>query len=150
MLRDPRLKVVSTNGKDFGEVVSIIVRNDPRYDKGAYDFVRQALDHTLRGVRQRRERHESPHVSGRELLEGIRDFALEQYGPMTLTLFEHWGVRKAEDFGEIVFNLVEYGVFGKTDTDSRTDFQGVYDFHDTFAAPFLPKSRRKRGKKSLR
>lgn len=130
------------NGKDFGEVVSVIVKNDSRYEPGAYDFVRQALDHTLNRIRQKKEQRTSPHVSGHELLDGIRDFALEQYGPMAKTLFEHWGVKKTEDFGEIVFNLVEFGVFGKTESDRREDFEGVYSFDEAFVEPFLPPSRR--------
>ena len=137
---------MSSNAKDFGEVVSIIVKNDSRFEKGAYEFVRQALDHTLRTVRQRREKRDSPHVSGRELLEGIREFALEQYGPMTLTLFEHWGIHRPEDFGEIVFNLVEYEIFGKTEADRREDFSGVYDFREAFLRPFEPKRSHANGK----
>lgn len=130
------------NGKDFGEVVSVIVKNDTRYELGAYDFVRQALDHTLTQIRQKKEQRSSPHVSGQELLDGIRDFALEQYGPMAKTLFEHWGVKKTEDFGEIVFNLVEFGIFGKTESDRREDFKGIYSFDEAFVDPFLPPSRR--------
>ncbi len=130
---------MSTNGKDFGEVVSIIVQNDARYSKGAYEFVRQALDHTLRTISKRKLLRDSPHVSGSELLEGIREYALEQYGPMTLTLFTHWGVKRPEDFGEIVFNLVEYNVFGKTESDRREDFAGVYDFEEVFAKPYRPR-----------
>jgi uncharacterized repeat protein (TIGR04138 family) len=74
----------------------------------------------------------SDHVSGRELLEGIREFGLEQYGPMTLTVFQHWGIRTTEDFGEIVFNLVENGLLKKTEEDSRADFKNVYDFKEVF------------------
>ncbi len=134
------------NGKDFGEVVSIIAKNDKRYERGAYEFVRQALDHTLRTIRERNLPRESQHVSGKELLEGIREFALEQYGPMTLTLFHHWGVHSTEDFGEIVFNLVEYEVFGKTENDDKKDFSGVYDFREVFEDPFLPPSKRRRAR----
>ena len=78
------------------------------------------------------------HVSGRELLEGIREFGLAQFGPMTLPVFEAWGIHRGEDFGEIVFNLVDHGFLNKTKQDSRNDFQGAYDFHDAFRKPFLP------------
>lgn len=126
-------------GKDFNEVVELIVRDDPRYEKGAYHFIRQALDFTLQHLEAEGESRDSRHVTGRELLHGIRDYALEQYGPMTMSLFENWGIRSGADFGEIVFNLVECGVFGKRDEDSREDFHNVYDFHNTFVSPFLPR-----------
>jgi len=82
------------------------------------------------------------HVSGQELLEGLRRFALDQFGPMAKTVFDHWGVRRCEDFGEIVFNMVEKGILGKTDQDSREDFRGGFDFEEAFVKPFQPSARR--------
>jgi uncharacterized repeat protein (TIGR04138 family) len=81
------------------------------------------------------------HVSGQELLGGIRQFALEQFGPMAQTVFEDWGVRNCQDFGEIVFNMVEIGLLAKRDTDSREDFLAGYDFQEAFRKPFLPASK---------
>ncbi len=127
------------SSKDFNEVVKVIVKNDRRYDIGAYHFVRRALDFTLKKMKDRRTTAEGSHVSGRELLEGIREYALDQYGPMTKTLFEEWGLRQTGDFGEIVFNLIDYGLFGKTESDSREDFCNLYDFDSAFAKPFQPR-----------
>ncbi len=129
------------NGKDFSEVVDLIVKEDARYDKGAYFFVRKALDHTLRARQEDRHEGASRHVSGQQLLKGIREYALEQFGPMTIILFSHWGVGKCADFGEIVFNLVEYGVFGKTDDDSKNDFVSGYSFRRAFLVPYLPRAK---------
>lgn len=125
--------------KSFSEAISGIREKDPRYEKGAYYFVRQGLDHTIKSLKDAPDRA-SNHVTGQELLGGIRDFALEQYGPMAYTLLDHWGVRQCEDFGEIVFNLVESGVLGKTENDSREDFAEGYDFKDAFLKPFEPKN----------
>ena len=129
------------SGKDFSEVVELIVREDPRYPKPAYYFVRKALDHTLKGLKKKPtgEKGHGHHVSGKELLEGIRDYALKQFGPMSYTLFEKWQLNQTSDFGEIVFNLVEYGIFGKTEHDDIEDFKGVYDFREAFLKPFMPK-----------
>lgn len=128
------------SAKDFAEVLELICREDRRYDKAAYHFLRQALDHTMsQQGGGRRKGGKGAHVSGRELLEGIRVFALEQYGPMARTLFEQWGVRRCEDFGEMVFTLVEYGVLGKTEEDSKADFANGFDFDEVFLKPFLPK-----------
>lgn len=133
-----------SSGKDFSEVVDLIQREDPRYEKGAYYFVRQALDHTLKAIKQDESSRKSSHVSGQELLDGIRRFALEQYGPMTLTLLEHWNIRKCADFGDIVFNLVDYGVLGKTENDQPEDFADGYDFREAFEKPFLPRKHTQR------
>lgn len=131
------------NGKNFTSVVGTIVQNDPRYGREAYNFIRGALDFTLKGPGSEPRGGKGKHVSGSELLMGIRDYALDQYGPMTMIVLEHWGIRECSDFGEIVFNLVDHGVFGKTANDHRKDFKGGYDFHDTFAKPFLPQHGRK-------
>jgi uncharacterized repeat protein (TIGR04138 family) len=83
----------------------------------------------------------SRHVSGQELLEGIRQFALAQFGPMTMSVFAEWGIHSGADFGEIVFNLVESKLLSKTETDSQADFQNGYDFFEAFRRPFLPSSK---------
>lgn len=127
---------------DFAAVISEIRQQDGRFEPGAYHFVRQGLDHTIKTLEEKEPERESSHVSGQELLEGIRQYALEQYGPMALTLFEHWGVQCCEDFGEIVFQLVDQGVLGKTESDRLEDFADGYDFAKAFAEPFLPASRR--------
>jgi uncharacterized repeat protein (TIGR04138 family) len=75
------------------------------------------------------------------LLNGIRDYAIQRFGPMTLTVFESWGIKGTEDFGEIVFNMVGEGLLGKTDNDSPNDFKNIYDFDITFRQPYLPKTK---------
>ena len=121
---------------DFGEKLEGIVRQDTRYDREAYLFLRDALDFTIKARKKAKEPDE--HVTGQQLLEGIRHYALKQFGPMVPTVFEYWGVRRGSDFGEMVFNFIRVGIFGKTDTDSIDDFKGSYSFHDAFIAPFLP------------
>ena len=130
--------------KDFPETIRTIREQDPRYEEGAYHFIRQALDHTISNIKKSGKQSGSKrnHVSGQQLLDGIRTFALEQYGPMAKTLLETWRVTNCEDFGEIVFNLVEHGILGKTEEDSRDDFTEGYTFEEAFSDPFLPKSRR--------
>ena len=77
---------------------------------------------------------------------GYRDFALDQFGPLTKTLLNTWGIRRCSDFGDIVFNLIEYNVFSKTESDRREDFADIYDFDEAFVKPFQPAgTRRSRG-----
>jgi uncharacterized repeat protein (TIGR04138 family) len=121
----------------FAEALESIVTNDPRYQREAYVFLRDALDFTtkqqkkVKGVSVR-------HVSGPELLDGVRRYALKEFGPMVTTVFDSWGIRSCEDVGNIVFNLIGAGVFGKTEEDSIEDFKNVYDFHEAFVKPFSP------------
>ena len=125
----------------FEQALEQILAKDPRYQRDAYLFLREALDHAQKLVGQENG-GKVRHVTGQELLEGIRQFALEQFGPMTLTVFEEWGVRQCSDFGEIVFNMLEIGLLAKTEKDSRADFAGGYDFEDAFRKPFLPAGKR--------
>jgi len=120
----------------FDSTLELILAKDSRYQRDAYLFVKDALDHTQKIVAK--ESREVRHVTGQELLEGIRGFALNQFGPMAGMVFAEWGVQRCEDFGEIVFNLVEIGLLGKTEEDSRADFRNSYSFHDAFCKPFLP------------
>jgi len=121
----------------FEEALGQILMKDSRYPRDAYLFVREALDYTQK-LASKGGGGRTRHVTGQELLDGIRQFALAQFGPMTLTVFEEWGLRQCRDFGEIVFNMVEIGLLAKTDHDDRADFDGGYDFETAFRKPFLP------------
>lgn len=133
----------------FSSAVDVIVERDARFDRDAYFFVRDALEFTAtlqrRGSGRARERSGQPspphHVTGQELLEGIRQFALKEYGSMATTVFEHWRISRCEDFGAMVFNLIEAGIFGKNATDTVDDFRGGFDFQSAFVEPFLPLAR---------
>lgn len=104
-----------------------------RYHHNAYPFVFAALKHTQEALgRADAEHEEGAHISGAELVEGIRDFAHRQFGLMTLPVFDRWGIRSTEDFGRIVFELVERGEMRKTDRDTIHDFYDVYDFDEAF------------------
>jgi uncharacterized repeat protein (TIGR04138 family) len=125
---------------NFDEALERIRAKDPRYPRDAYLFVREALDFTQKTA-GKDNRGRIRHVTGQELLRGIRELALNQFGPMAITVFEEWGIRTGCDFGEIVFNMVEIGLLAKTEKDSRADFIASYDFYDAFRKPFLPASK---------
>lgn len=108
-----------------------LLRDDPRYDPEAYHFVYDALDWTLEHVVNAGKRR-NHHVTGRELLEGIRQLAILQFGCLARTVFKHWGIHTTDDWGEIVFNLVDHGLMGKQESDSKEDFAGIYDFDQVF------------------
>ena len=111
---------------DVEAALRSILAKDTRYPIEAYIFVRESLDHTI-ALREKKG-----HVRGQELLEGMRALAIQQFGPLTLSVFGSWGLSRTEDIGEIVFNMVEIGILGKTDEDSREDFVDGFDFEKTF------------------
>ncbi len=121
---------------DFAEAVAVLTDADPRYHADAYFFLREGLDHAVK--LRKRQLGESGHVTGQQLSEGLRQLAIKAFGPMVPTVFEYWGIQKTDDFGEMVWNLIELGVFGKTDGDSREDFKDVYSFHEAFVEPYTP------------
>lgn len=132
---------------DFDTVVALILKEDARFDKRAYIFVRAGLDNTVKELRKRDANRagKSFHVTGPELLEGLKLFALEQYGPLAKTVLNAWGVKRCRDFGDIVFNLIQCNVFSKSSNDQREDFSDIYTFEEAFVRPFQPKRRREVG-----
>ena len=103
-----------------------IYETDTRYRPDAYEFVLEALNFTQKKYRR------TKHVTGDELLRGIRDLLMERFGPMALTVLRYWRVCSTEDFGHIVFNLVEKKVLSKTEEDNIEGFRNEYDFEEVF------------------
>ncbi len=121
----------------FEEAVEVLVDKNPNYDREAYSFIRDALDATVKKLKGEKTTG-SKHVTPAQLLEGVKDYALKEYGPMAWTVLSFWGLHSSRDVGFIVFNLIEAGVFGKTESDRLEDFENGFDFHEAFVAPFLP------------
>lgn len=110
-----------------------VVRRDPRYAYEAYVFVFQAIDHTLKMLGrdlpdETTDAHDPRfHLTGRQLVEGLCDFARQEFGLMAPAVFRLWGVRRTDDFGEIVFNLIDADLMSRTAEDSRVDFHALFD-----------------------
>lgn len=121
----------------FAEALDSIIAKDARYSRDAYVFLRDALDYT---TKQQKKIKGGPvrHVAGPELLQGVRQYALKEFGPMVVTVLSYWGIHCCEDIGHMVFNLIGAGIFGKTEEDTIEDFKSVYDFEEAFVKPFAP------------
>jgi uncharacterized repeat protein (TIGR04138 family) len=133
---------------NFDEVVEQLVAKDARFHRDAYAFMREALGFTQK-LMAKENAGKVRHVTGRELLDGIRQYALSQYGPMTMTVLEEWGVTECRHFGDLVFNMIEGGLLQKTDADSPNDFTTGYDFTDAFRKPYWPANRLKAEAKTV-
>ncbi len=130
----------------FEEAVDNIVRRHPDYAPDAYAFMRAALDETSRKLAKRAE---APHLSAEELYLGFCTYALEEYGPLAAAVLEHWGINSSSDVGSIVYNLIEAGVFGKQDGDTREQFDNLIAPTQLLNAPFEPEpAQRRKNKRS--
>ena len=124
------------NKEELG--IEEIALQDGRYSPQAYYFVFEALHLTQRlfGKNPSSTVEQERHVTGRQLLEGVRQLAVEQFGYMARVVLKGWGVRQTRDFGEIVFSLVSNGLMGKTEEDALDDFEDGYDFQQAFDKDF--------------
>ena len=120
----------------FTETVEKIVTEDPRFAPDAYAFISDAVLYTMQKFND--EKRATHHISGQELLEGIREFAINEFGPMAGEVFKSWGVKDSLCIGYIVFNMVDKQLLGRSDEDSIDDFRDGFDFATAFTEPFLP------------
>ncbi|QQE11172.1 hypothetical protein JD969_16980 [Planctomycetota bacterium] len=118
----------------------LAITRESRYALDAFVFVQRGLEYTVRDLHGEladegempAEEMESRHVSGADLCEGLRDYAIREYGLLARTVLKHWRINTCEDFGNIVFEMIEAGMMHKTEDDCIEDFIGVFDFRDAF------------------
>jgi len=121
------------------DAVKAVIARDDRFDLGAYYFLKDALDFTVKRAMENNNGQQR-HVTASELLHGFRDLALQEFGPMASTMMSEWGVSECTNIGSMVFELIEEGAFGKQDSDTPEDFANIFPLQETLAAPFLPKA----------
>jgi len=114
-----------------------LLQSDLRYQLHAYQFVRDSLAYAQEVLpNDASEAEIEPHLSGQELCEAIRLFAIDQFGYMSKTVLNNWGIQGTNDFGEIVYNLIDIGMMKKSETDEREHFSDVYSFEKAFVEDF--------------
>ena len=114
------------NPEQILEKIQKLIDSNPQYKFEAYSFILSALHYTMTSFPEPR------HITGGEFCDGIRRYAIDQFGPLAGTVLEHWGIEETLDFGKIVFALIEIGLMRKTDEDSLGDFNAIYDFKQAF------------------
>ncbi len=115
-------------------------RKQTPYPQEAFAFVQQGLAHAVKMIHEQDEAEmialgEEHHVSGQELCEGLRDFAVNRYGLLAKAVLAKWGVHATDDFGRIVFAMIDAGLMRRSEDDLFEHFIGVYAFADVFPAP---------------
>lgn len=108
-----------------------LIDSNPGYKFEAYSFILAALHYTMTSLPKPR------HITGQEFCDGIRRYAVDQYGPLARTVLEYWGIHGTLDFGKIVFALVEIGLMRKTEEDRLDDFKNIYDFNTAFSTKLI-------------
>ena len=111
---------------EFLDIVTEICEKDDRYHIESYEFVMEALHFSQRKFKKEK------HVTGPELLQGIKLLLLQKFGPLTRSVLKHWGINQTDDFGNIVFNLVQFRILSKNDQDHYDSFKNAYDFNEVF------------------
>lgn len=113
-----------------------------RYSLEAFEFVRHGLSYTVHQIHGEKARaansDQSCHVTGQQLSWGLRNYAVQRYGIMARTVLNHWGITRTNDFGRIVFAMIESKLMQKTDDDDVHDFDSVFDFNIAFDPPPRP------------
>ena len=117
---------MQTMDEEFYSIITNICTQDSRYYPEAYEFVMEALNFSQQKFKK------TKHISGEELLTGIKALLLKKFGPMTMTVLKHWGIKVTDDFGNIVFNLVENKILAKDTQDHYDSFKNAYDFDEVF------------------
>lgn len=112
------------------------------YPLDAFQFVRDGLNYTAR--REHDDYIDLPdhdrHITGQQLCIGLRDFAIESFGLLAPEVLNHWNIHRTDDFGRIVFAMIDVGLFSKTPDDSLDDFRAVYDFDEAFCVHELART----------
>ncbi len=124
-----------------------LCRKPPRFAYEAYEFVCEAVTFTQERLGRVAPRSGSnsgsntgsnsgpnesapeQHVSGAELLRGVCDLAIREFGMMAPVVFQQWGVRTTDDVGQMVFNLISVGRLSQSERDTPDDFHDLFDLH---------------------
>lgn len=115
-----------------------VLRDDPRYKIEAYQFVREALSFAQKqsDMKDALSDQSDQHLTGQQLCEASRLYAIEQYGLMARTVLKSWGIQRTDDLGEIVYNLIRINLMKKSENDRREDFDAVFDFEKGLDSAF--------------
>ena len=114
-----------------------IIAADGRYCIKAFEFLHDGLEYAVKNVHGYRaefadddefDDHESSHVSGQQLCLAMRDLAKKRWGMLAKAVLNKWGIHKTQDFGNMVYLLIEHDFMDKNPEDTIEDFDDVFDF----------------------
>ncbi len=122
------------NDSRFAPIIERIrSQSQGRFDKAAYFFLLESLDFTIFRLGRQNNDLDGRHISPQELMDGLRRYATEEFGPMAPFVFRRWGLGNTGDFGTIVFQMCDAGILKRQENDTADDFQDCFDFEDAFS-----------------
>lgn len=128
------------NSPRFRAKVDSIRSDDPRFAREAYVYLTRVLDYSVEKISLQCPPPHPQHVSCRTLLEDFCELALREMGPMAMTVMNEWGIKSGYNVGEMVFHLIDAGVFGKQPSDRLDDFKDFPPFSEILEKPYLPRT----------
>jgi len=114
------------------DTIRTLALQDGRYSPEAFRFLFESLSHATRLAGKEQAEGADRHMSGQEVLAGMRHYALQLFGPLAARVWRSWGVRSTADWGEVVFLLVDAGLLNRQETDTKDDFRNGFDFDEVF------------------
>ncbi len=131
--------------ENFIEIVDKIVRDDIRYRAGAYEFVNEAVTFTIRKLQRDSKSKRERHVTGEELIHGVAEYAVQEFGPLAWSVLEDWGLVSGSSVGDVVFNMIRNGLLTASENDSREDFNRIPNLKKILPAPEKRPEKKPRG-----
>ncbi len=119
-----------------------LLKEDPRYQLEAYQFVREGLTYAQEIMMMGSDEPAAGsgelerHLTGQQLCEAIRKYAIDQFGYMANVVLSNWGIRETRDIGNIVYNLIDVDLMKRSANDKVEDFDNVYSFEEAFQLGF--------------
>lgn len=113
-----------------------IKEKNGKYPEKAYLFAFKILKDL---AKNNKNQQKSENIKAANLLITFRNYALNEFGPMTASVLQEWNICSCRDLGNVIFDLVNAGVLEKDETDRIEDFEEIYDFNEAFIHPYLPK-----------
>ena len=129
------------NDRKFAETVNRIVAEDPRFATEAYEFISDTITYTAKKMKKTCEKGTKRHITGQELLDGIREHALNEFGPLAFEVLRSWGIKNSMCVGNVVFNMVDNNLLGAAKNDTIGEFKEGFDFKKAFSSPFSPENK---------
>jgi uncharacterized repeat protein (TIGR04138 family) len=136
------------------EKIYDVIRDDPRYPLEAYEFVCDTVEFTQQMLGRAPREEDDPdtdyHVTGGELVRGACELAVQEFGLMAPVVFKMWNIRRTDDVGNIVFNLIRAEQLSQSDRDDPDDFRDLFDIPKALADGFQMTTVRPSKKKGTR
>jgi uncharacterized repeat protein (TIGR04138 family) len=132
----PRRASRRAEGVPIEDQIRLLALKDGRFSPEAFRFLFEALPQALKLAGRDKSQGTERHVTGQEVLAGMRAYGTQLFGPLAAAVWRSWGVQSTLDWGRIVFLLVDNGLLNRQETDTIEDFRDGFDFDEVFVRQY--------------